>query len=77
MDECKNLTALEVDKLLAATKVARHEARDRCLILLLSARLHSPAMTAVSSSPIRARIPAFFKTALNTRASAYHLLHYR
>ena len=35
MSERKHLTALEVDKLLAATKGARHEARDRCLILLL------------------------------------------
>ena len=35
MDERKHLTGLEVDKLLAAVKGARHEARDRCLILLL------------------------------------------
>ena len=34
-DERKHLTRLEVDKLLAATKGARHEARDRCLILLM------------------------------------------
>jgi type 1 fimbriae regulatory protein FimB len=33
-DERKHLTALEVEKLLAALKGARHEARDRCLILL-------------------------------------------
>ena len=35
MDERKHLTGLEVDKLLAAVKGARHEARDRCLVLLL------------------------------------------
>jgi type 1 fimbriae regulatory protein FimB len=31
----KHLTRLEVEKLLAATKGARYEARDRCLILLM------------------------------------------
>lgn len=35
MDERKHLTRLEVDKLLAATKGARNEARDRCLLLLM------------------------------------------
>ena len=35
MDERKHLTGREVDKLLAAVKGARHEARDRCLVLLL------------------------------------------
>src|SRR5215510_13730087 len=35
MDERKHLTRLEVDKLLAATKGGRNEARDRCLILLM------------------------------------------
>ena len=34
-DERRHLTGLEVAKLLAATKGARHEARDRCLILLM------------------------------------------
>ena len=34
-DERKHLTRLEVEKLLATTKGARHEARDRCLILLM------------------------------------------
>lgn len=34
-DERKHLTALEVEKLLAATKGTRNEARDRCLILLM------------------------------------------
>jgi integrase len=34
-DERKHLTTLEVEKLLAAVKGARHEARDRCLILLM------------------------------------------
>jgi len=34
-DDRKHLTALEVDKLLTATKGRRHEARDRCLILLM------------------------------------------
>jgi type 1 fimbriae regulatory protein FimB len=34
-DERKHLTRLEVDKLLAATKGTRHEARDQCLILLM------------------------------------------
>jgi type 1 fimbriae regulatory protein FimB len=34
-DERKHLTALEVDRLLSATKGARHEARDRCLFLLM------------------------------------------
>ena len=35
-DERKHLTRLEVEKLVAATKGARNEARDRCLILLMS-----------------------------------------
>lgn len=34
-DDRKHLTALEVEKLLAATKDTRNEARDRCLILLM------------------------------------------
>ena len=34
-DDRKHLTALEVEKLLAATKGTRNEARDRCLILLM------------------------------------------
>ena len=34
-DERKHLTGLEVEKLLAATKETRNEARDRCLILLM------------------------------------------
>ncbi len=34
-DDRKHLTTLEVDKLLAATKGSRNEARDRCLILLM------------------------------------------
>lgn len=34
-DERKHLTRGEVEKLLAATTGARHEARDRCLILLM------------------------------------------
>lgn len=35
MNARKHLTALEVDKLLAATKGNRNEARDRCLLLLM------------------------------------------
>ncbi|MBF0517670.1 MAG: tyrosine-type recombinase/integrase [Nitrospirae bacterium] len=35
MTERKHLTGLEVEKLLAATKGSRHEARDRCLLLLM------------------------------------------
>src|SRR5437867_10695420 len=35
MDDRKHLTAGEVDKLLAATKSTRNEARDRCLLLLM------------------------------------------
>ena len=31
----KHLTCSEVEKLLAATKGSRHEARDRCLLLLM------------------------------------------
>lgn len=31
----KHLTQIEVDKLIRATKGARHEARDRCLLLLM------------------------------------------
>lgn len=31
----KHLTAAEVGKLIAATKGARNEARDRCLLLLM------------------------------------------
>ena len=31
----KHLTSSEVEKLLAATKGSRHEARNRCLLLLL------------------------------------------
>ena len=34
-DDRKHPTALEVDKLLAAAKGSRNEARDRCLILLM------------------------------------------
>ena len=34
-DERKHLTGLEVERLMAATKGSRHEARDRCLILLM------------------------------------------
>jgi type 1 fimbriae regulatory protein FimB len=35
VDDRKHLTGLEVDKLLTATKGARNEARDRCLLLLM------------------------------------------
>ena len=35
LNERKHLTSLEVERLLAATKGARHEARDRCLLLLM------------------------------------------
>jgi type 1 fimbriae regulatory protein FimB len=35
MNERKHLTGHEVEKLLAATKGARNEARDRCLLLLM------------------------------------------
>ncbi len=35
MEDRKHLTPREVDRLLAAVKGARHEARDRCLLLLL------------------------------------------
>lgn len=35
MDNRKHLTTLEVQKLLDATKGARHAARDRCLLLLM------------------------------------------
>ncbi len=34
-DDRKHLTALEVDKLLSATKGHRNEARDRCLLLMM------------------------------------------
>ena len=35
MDKRIHLVVAEVDKLLAAVKGARHEVRDRCLLLLL------------------------------------------
>ena len=35
MDERKHLTAREVERLLEAVKGVRHEARDRCLLLLM------------------------------------------
>jgi type 1 fimbriae regulatory protein FimB len=35
MTDRKHLTALEIEKLLEATKGTRHEARDRCLLLLM------------------------------------------
>ena len=35
IDERKHLTGIEVDRLLAATKGARNEARDRCFLLLM------------------------------------------
>jgi type 1 fimbriae regulatory protein FimB len=35
MDDRKHLTSREIEKLIAATKGARHEARDRCLLLLM------------------------------------------
>jgi type 1 fimbriae regulatory protein FimB len=31
----KHITAAEVDKLIAATRGSRNEARDRCLLLLM------------------------------------------
>jgi type 1 fimbriae regulatory protein FimB len=33
--DCKHLGSAEVDKLIAAVKGARYEARDRCLLLLM------------------------------------------
>lgn len=35
MDDRKHLTSREIEKLIAATKGTRHEARDRCLLLLM------------------------------------------
>ena len=35
MSERKHLVSAEVDKLIAATRGSRHEARDRCLLLLM------------------------------------------
>ena len=35
MDERKHLTQIEVERLIAATKGGRNEARDRCLLLLM------------------------------------------
>ena len=35
MDDRKHLTSREIEKLIAATKGARHEARDRCLLILM------------------------------------------
>ena len=35
LDSRKHLTELEVNKLIAATRGARHEARDRCLLLMM------------------------------------------
>jgi type 1 fimbriae regulatory protein FimB len=35
MSDRKHLVSAEMDKLLAATKGSRHEARDRCLLLLM------------------------------------------
>ena len=35
INDRKHLTALEVDKLLAATRGSRNETRDRCLLLLM------------------------------------------
>jgi len=35
MNDRKHLTSVEVDKLICATKGKRHEARDRCLLLLM------------------------------------------
>lgn len=35
INDRKHLTALEMDKLLAATRGSRNEARDRCLLLLM------------------------------------------
>jgi type 1 fimbriae regulatory protein FimB len=34
-DDRKHLPGLEVEKLIAATKGSRNEARDRCLLLLM------------------------------------------
>jgi type 1 fimbriae regulatory protein FimB len=36
MDDRIYLTRLEIEKLIAATKGARHEARDRCLLIVLA-----------------------------------------
>jgi len=35
MNDRKHLTSLEIDRLLAATRGARNEARDRCLLLMM------------------------------------------
>ncbi len=35
MNDRKHLVSAEVDKLIAATKGSRNEARDRCLLLLM------------------------------------------
>lgn len=35
MDDRKHITSREIERLIAATKGARHEARDRCLLLLM------------------------------------------
>jgi len=35
MDDRKHLTSREIEKLIAATKGARHEARECCLLLLM------------------------------------------
>ena len=34
-DDRKRVIALEVDKLMSATKGSRHEARDRCLLFMM------------------------------------------
>ena len=54
-DARKHLAAAEVDKLLAATKGSRNEARDRCLLLLMF-RLGARAAPQLCPSPGRAKI---------------------
>jgi len=51
-DERRHLTGLEVAKLLAATKGARHEARDRCLILLMFRHVRVSEAVGLKSSDV-------------------------
>ncbi|MBF0555015.1 MAG: tyrosine-type recombinase/integrase [Nitrospirae bacterium] len=59
MNERKHLTGLEVEKLLAATKGSRHEARDRCLLLLMfrhGLRVSEACGLALSQVDIESRV---------------------
>ncbi len=71
MDDRKHLVAAEVDKLIAATKGRRNEARDRCLLLLMfrhGLRISEACALTLAHVDIENRVlhVAWFKKGLST-----------